>query len=104
MGIDEFGIEFGRKDSVPQTDFERAIAGEDEREQLEALRDLLAHELAGNRCKSCRMSQMRQSDLAALSLRLQKVLEALRALPPKGEEVSTLDRIRGRRGDGVPEA
>lgn len=101
MAADEFGMVFGKEPE--QSEFEVAISSDDPRKQLVALRDLLAHELSGNRCKTCRMSQMRTGDLAALALRLQKVMEDLRSLPAQ-EEVSELDRIRSRRGDGVSEA
>lgn len=103
MAADEFAMTFG-PDEPPKSEFEEEVASGDMRRALVAMRDLLAHELSGNRCKTCRMSQMRTGDLAALALRLQKVLEDLKQLPPEGEEVSPLDQIRNRRSGGVSEA
>lgn len=60
-----------------------AIGSGDYRTSLTALRDYVAHELEGNRCKTCRMSQLRTGDTAALVLRLQKIIEDLKALPPE---------------------
>lgn len=75
----------------------------DMRTALEALRDILAHEIQGNRCKQCQMTQMRTGEFSALALRLQKVLEDLEKLPKKQdshetlpEGVHSLDSIRNR--------
>lgn len=74
------------------------IESGDERRQLIALRDYVAHELEGNRCKTCEMSKLRTGDTAALVLRLQKIIEDIRELPiAKDGEVSSLDAIRNRR-------
>jgi hypothetical protein len=74
------------------------------RRALVALRDILAHEIEGNRCKTCRMTQMRTGELSALALRFQKVIEDLEALPddeqpdkPVPEGVTSLASIRNRR-------
>jgi hypothetical protein len=78
-----------------------AIASGDRRISLVALRDYLAHELEGNRCKSCAMSQLRTGDTAALVLRLTKVMEELEAIPDTAGTVSELDQIRARRAASV---
>lgn len=87
--------------------FTDEIESDDERRQLIALRDFVAHELEGNRCNTCMMSKLRTGDTAALVLRLQKIIEDIRALPPENAEgkVTRLESIRGRRGpSGAPEA
>lgn len=77
------------------------IQSGDRRRSLVAIRDYLAHELEGNRCKKCAMSELRTGDTAALVLRLTKVIEEIAALPPeqvaKPEGVIDLDSIRDRR-------
>jgi hypothetical protein len=75
---------------------EEAVKSGDRRVALYAIRDYLAHELEGNRCRTCAMSQLRTGDTAALVLRLTKVLEEIEALPPEGQEETGLDRIRGK--------
>lgn len=78
-----------------------AVASGDTRRSLVALRDYLAHELEGNRCKSCQISKLRTGDTAALALRLQKVIEDIAGLPAEvGEEMTELDKIRARRQQG----
>lgn len=89
--------------------FTQEIESDDERRQLTALRDYVAHELEGNRCNTCMMSKLRTGDTAALVLRLQKIIEDIRALPPENAEgkVTRLESIRGRRAappDGTSEA
>lgn len=81
-----------------------AIGTGDYRLSLTALRDYVAHELEGNRCKTCRMSQLRTGDTAALVLRLQKIVEDLKALGPeqnideeKRKGVTNLASIRNTR-------
>jgi hypothetical protein len=90
------------KKPVMNTDFMDEIRSNDHRRQLVAMRDLMAQELDGNRCRSCQMLQMRSGEIAALVLRLQKVIEELKALPvanPDGSQsMSRLDEIRARRG------
>jgi hypothetical protein len=73
---------------------EEAVKAKDRRVQLEAIRDFLAHELEGNRCKSCQASQLRAGETAALVLRLTKVLEEIAALPIETGQKSRLDQIR----------
>lgn len=72
------------------------------REQLEAIRDFLTHELEGNRCNSCRISQLRTGDTAALVLRLMKVLEEIEDLPREDGVVSDLDALRARKSARTP--
>lgn len=81
--------------------FEMAIASGDRRASLIAIREYLAHELGGHRCKACQMSQLRTGDTAALVLRLQKVLEEIEQMPASTGEVTQLDAIRARR-NGTP--
>lgn len=82
----------------------------DMRTALEALRDILAHEIQGNRCKTCQMTQMRTGEFSSLALRLQKVLEDLQALPARAnpseslpEGVTSLESIRDRRPSADPD-
>jgi hypothetical protein len=70
-----------------------AVKG-DRRTQLEAIRDYLAHELEGNRCNTCRMSQLRTGDTAALVLRLSAILKEVDELPREDGTVSALDNLR----------
>ena len=88
---------------VQNTDFLEEIQSGDRRRQLVAMRDLMAQELDGNRCKSCRMLQIRSGEIAALVLRLQKVIEEIATLPketPDGKpERTSLELIRGRRDE-----
>lgn len=90
----------GRYEDVDLTE----AVKQDRRTQLEAVRDYLAHELEGNRCNSCRMSQLRTGDTAALVLRLMAVLEAIEGLPREDGVVSELDALRLRRSARTPEA
>lgn len=90
----------GRYDDVDLTE----AVKKGRREQLEAIRDFLTHELEGNRCNSCRMSQLRTGDTAALVLRLMKVLEEIQDLPREDGVVSDLDRIRAKRAARTPDA
>ena len=83
----------GRYEEVDLTDSVK----KDRRTQLEAIRDYLAHELEGNRCSTCRMSQLRTGDTAALVLRLTAVLADIDGLPREDGQVSQLDRIRARK-------
>ncbi|MGY4986483.1 hypothetical protein [Streptomyces nigrescens] len=76
---------------------EEAVQSGDRRRALLALRDYLAHELEGNRCSKCAMSQLRTGDTATLVLRLTKVMEEIEAMPEHSGEVSDLDAIRARR-------
>lgn len=67
---------------MADTSFTDIISAGDTRESLVALRDYVAHELEGNRCPKCAMSQLRTGDTAALVLRLQKIIEDIEKLPP----------------------
>lgn len=84
-----------------QGDLTVEVASGDIIRTLTALRDYVAHELQGNRCKTCEMSKLRTGDTAALVLRLQKLVEDLDTLTPKDkkrpEGVTSLDDIRARR-------
>ena len=91
LSSDASRVEFQR------TDVQKAVRSGDRREALVAIRDYLAHELEGKRCKTCAMSQLRTGDTAALVLRLTKVMEEIEAIPEHDGEVSDLDRIRARR-------
>jgi len=68
---------------MTDTSFTDIISKGDTRESLVALRDYVAHELEGNRCPKCAMSQLRTGDTAALVLRLQKIIEDIEKLPPE---------------------
>lgn len=83
-------------------DLEDTVKSGDRRASLIALRDYLAHELAGNRCRSCEISKLKTGDTAALVLRLQKVMEEIEAMPSADAEVTELDRLRqGRNSDAT---
>lgn len=101
MGTDEFGMAYGH--DPDRTHFEQEVASGDTRRALIAMRDLAARELSGKRCDKCMMSQLRSGEQAALLLRLEKIIEAIKNIP-EDEEVSEVDRILNRRGQGVPEA
>lgn len=77
-----------------EEDFMKALQSSDRRTQLEALRDLVAHELSVNRCEKCEAIRIRASDTAALVLRLQKILEELAALPLPGAMISPVDALK----------
>lgn len=84
---------------------EEAMKKGDYRDKLVALRDYVAHELEGNRCKTCRMSQLRTGDTAALVLRLKALLDDIEALPdPNSEEVSPLERLRASKSSRTPDS
>lgn len=57
------------------------IKSTNRRTQLETLRDLVAHQLMSTKCRGCESIAMRQSDVASLVLRLQKILEEIDELP-----------------------
>lgn len=75
---------------------ENIVKKGDYRESLIALRDYVAHELEGNRCRTCSMSQLRTGDTASLVLRLQKIIEDIRAIPDPNEEVDEFDALIAR--------
>lgn len=76
------------------------------RDKLIALRDYVAHELEGNRCKTCFMSQLRTGDTASLVLRLKSILDDIEAIPdPNADgEVDDLERLRKRKSSRAPAA
>jgi hypothetical protein len=80
-------------------DLEKIVKDGDYRESLEAMRDFVAHELQGNRCKTCHMSQMKTGEVSALVLRLQKIIEDIQALPDPNEEGDEFDRLIARTPD-----
>lgn len=92
-----------------KTDLITEVESGDTLRSLIALRDYVAHELQGNRCKTCEMSKLRTGDTAALVLRLQKIIEdvaVLQPAKPNPEGVVTLADIRNRRsspGGPTPE-
>lgn len=90
----------GRYEDVDLTE----AVKKDRRTQLEAIRDYLAHELEGNRCNNCRMSQLRTGDTAALVLRLTGILADIEGLPREDGVVSELDVIRQRRAARTPDS
>lgn len=77
-------------------DFLEAIAGNDRRKALEALRDQIAWKLDAGECRHCGGPRGEAAGLASLALRLMKVFEALDALPSE-LEVSPRDDIAARR-------
>jgi hypothetical protein len=81
---------------APRDNLEEVVKKGDYRESLIALRNYVAHELEGNRCKTCSMSQLRTGDTASLVLRLQKIIEDIRAIPDPNEEVDEFDRLIAR--------
>jgi predicted RNase H-like HicB family nuclease len=85
---------------------EEVVKKGDTRESLIAMRDFVAHELEGNRCKMCHMAQMRTGELSALVLRLQKLIEDIAAIPDPnaGEEVDELEQLRNRKSASTPGA
>lgn len=83
----------------PQRTLAEAVKGT-RREQLEAIRDHIAHELEANLCTTCKNSRLRTGDQASLILRLQTVLQELDALPGEEEE-NRLDNIRSLGGLSV---
>lgn len=61
-------------------DLEKEVAEGDHLSVLRALAALAAHELAGNRCKTCKMSVMKMGEISSLMLRLQKIYEEIEDL------------------------
>lgn len=94
-----------------RTDLVEEVQSGDMRRALVAIRDYVVHELDGNRCSKCSMSQLKTGDTAALILRLQKILEEIAALPAEKkpgeddepEELTGLARIRALRAVGDDE-
>lgn len=86
----------------PRVSMVEAVGSNDYRESLLALRDYVAHELDGNRCKQCAMSQLRTGDTAALVLRLQKIIEDIQAIPDPSVEADDLELLRQRKASRAP--
>jgi hypothetical protein len=82
-------------------DFRDAVTKGTMREALDALIALAAHELSGNRCSKCQMSQMKTGDIASLMLRTQKLLEERNAIPEPGEEKSQIEKMKEARNAGA---
>ncbi|MGW0682876.1 hypothetical protein ACWD2L_05880 [Streptomyces sp. NPDC002754] len=91
---------------APRENLEEVVRKGDHRDSLIAMRDFVAHELEGNRCKTCFMSQMRTGELSALVLRLQKLVEDIEAIPdPNAEgEVDDLEKLRKSKLARAPKA
>jgi hypothetical protein len=70
-------------------DFLEAIQSGDKRKSLEAMRDAIAREFDGNRCKTCQSSLLRAGDQAALYIRLLKIIDELEALPVASDGTET---------------
>jgi hypothetical protein len=81
---------------TPTDNLENVVKKGDYRESLIALRDYVAHELEGNRCKTCAMSKLKTGDTASLVLRLQKIIEDIQAIPDPNEEVDEFDALIAR--------
>lgn len=79
-------------------ELEDAVASGDPKRSLIAIRDYLAHELSGHRCKSCMMSQLRTGDTAALVLRLTTVIRDIQEFGDEDPDQDPILSIRGRRG------
>ncbi|GGR52008.1 hypothetical protein [Streptomyces roseolus] len=84
---------------APRPNLEEVVKRGDYRESLIAMRDFVAHELEGNRCKTCYMTQMRTGELSALVLRLQKLIEDIAAISDPDGEVDEFDRLIAREAD-----
>lgn len=95
---DEFSMTF------PREELQRAVKGT-RREQLEAIRDYIAHELEANLCNTCRNSRLRTGDQASLILRLQTVLAELDALgdDKKVNRLATVRSLHTGNGGSAPE-
>lgn len=76
--------------------FLKGIQSTDRRTQLETLRDLVAHQLTANRCQKCKTIEIRQSDIAALVLRLQKILDELDEIPEHVEQKTESEKLAER--------
>lgn len=118
MGDAPVGIDFEQPDGDLLDDFQafiqaggtpprhdghlrEAVASGDRLASLIAIRDYLAWELEGHRCRTCSMSQLRTGDTAALVLRLTKVMEEIEQLEgerKKSAQTSGLAGLRQNRG------
>lgn len=90
---------FAERESI-----ERAMTkpGATYRDKLVALRDFVAHELEGHRCKTCAMSQLRTGDTASLILRLKTLLDDIEALQDPEAEEDEFERLISRTPDWAP--
>jgi len=89
---------------APRESIERIMADPDTtyRQKLEALRDYVAHELEGNRCRQCSMSQLRTGDTASLVGKLKGLLDDIEAIPDPNEEGDEFDQLIARTPDWAP--
>lgn len=78
------------------SDFRDAIASDDRRGALNALRDQIAAKLDAGECRHCGGPRGEAAGLASLALRLMKIFEALDALPDE-REVSKRDDLAAKR-------
>lgn len=97
MSADEMEY-FAERQSV-----EQAMKEGTYRDKLIALRDYVAHELEGNRCRTCAMSQLRTGDTASLVAKLKGLLDDIEALPDPNEvsEEDPLESLRLRDAGNV---
>lgn len=86
---------------APRDSVERVMADPEAtyRDKLIALRDYVAHELEGNRCKTCFNSKLRTGDTAALVLRLKTLLDDIESVPDPNQEVDEFDALIAREPD-----
>ena len=68
------------------SDFSDTIKDGETRESLVAIRDFIVNYLEANRCAKCQNIELRSGDMAALLLRLMKVIEAIELLPDPNKE------------------
>lgn len=89
---------------APRESVEDAMKKGSYRDKLIALRDYVAHELEGNRCKTCFMSQLRTGDTASLVLRLKTLLDEIEAIPDPNvqSEGDDLERLRKQKASRAP--
>lgn len=86
--------------------FLEAIQSGDKRKSLEAMRDAIATEFDGSRCKTCQSSLLRAGDQAALYIRLLKIIDEIEALPAPSDGTETktgLALIRSQRSGEATE-
>lgn len=88
---------------APRQSVEQAMKEGTYRDKLIALRDYVAHELEGNRCKTCFMSQLRTGDTASLVAKLKGLLDDIEAIPDPNEvsEEDPLESLRLRDAGNV---
>lgn len=88
-------------DVYQDTAFLEAVTKGTMREALDAMIAFAAHELSGNRCSKCQMSQIKTGDIASLLLRTQKLIEERNAIPEEGAEQSQIDKMKEARNAGA---